>query len=198
MEMDRIKSNISKNIMFYRKRFNLTQAQLGEKINYSDKAISKWERGDGCPDTFVLVQLCEFFSISLNQMIYVDPYKKHVPTTKVNKFLISLLSVVVVWIVAILVFVLIGIIFPNGKAWLTFIYALPATSIVLVVFTSLWANKVIRFLSITSLIWMVCLSLFLTLDLFLVGENYWMVFLIGIPVQLFFIFGFLLKKDKGE
>ena len=61
MEEERIKSNIAKNLTAYRKRCNLTQSQLAEKINYSDKAVSKWERGEGVPDTLVLLKMCEIF-----------------------------------------------------------------------------------------------------------------------------------------
>ena len=40
-----IKLNLAENLVKYRKHFNLTQAELAEKLNYSDKAVSKWERG---------------------------------------------------------------------------------------------------------------------------------------------------------
>ena len=51
--MDDIKNNIAVNIAECRKRLNLTQAQLAEKLNYSDKAVSKWERAEAVPDIYI-------------------------------------------------------------------------------------------------------------------------------------------------
>ena len=45
-----IKQNFARNLLAYRKARGLTQSQLAEKLNYSDKSISKWERGDVLPD----------------------------------------------------------------------------------------------------------------------------------------------------
>ena len=57
MEDDKLKKQIGANIASYRKRMRLTQAGLAEKLNYSDKAVSKWERGESAPDVQTLVQL---------------------------------------------------------------------------------------------------------------------------------------------
>ncbi len=59
MTEERLKKNIAKNLSSLRKSAGLTQAELGEKLTYSDKSISKWERGDGLPDLLVLDKLAE-------------------------------------------------------------------------------------------------------------------------------------------
>ena len=64
-----MKKTISNNMLIYRKRAGLTQAELAEKINYSDKAVSKWERGDGVPDVAVLCEMAEIFGVTLNDMV---------------------------------------------------------------------------------------------------------------------------------
>ncbi len=198
MDEQRIKNNIAKNMIAYRKRCNLTQAQLAEKISYSDKAISKWERAEGVPDTLVLVQLCEIFGVTLNDMIS-DKVKRKAPFFLRNRLIISLLSVVLVWLVAVIVFVILGLIFPDDKnLWLSFIYAIPTSFVVCVVFACLWGNKILKLISITGLIWTICLGVFIPLNMFSISDSNWMVFLIGIPVQILFIFWFLLKKkDKN-
>ena len=63
MEDEKLKYQIGRNIASYRKRAGLTQAGLAERLNYSDKAISKWERGESAPDVLTLVQLSEQFGI---------------------------------------------------------------------------------------------------------------------------------------
>ena len=72
MEDELLRSRIGRNIASYRKRARLTQAGLAERLNYSDKAVSKWERGESAPDVITLVQLSEQFGISVNELL-VDP-----------------------------------------------------------------------------------------------------------------------------
>ena len=52
-----------------RKKANLTQMQLAEKLGITDKAISKWERGMAMPDTSIMLELCDILSISVNELI---------------------------------------------------------------------------------------------------------------------------------
>ena len=49
-----LQQRISENIAYYRKQNGDTQADLAEKLNYSDKSVSKWERAEGTPDIFIL------------------------------------------------------------------------------------------------------------------------------------------------
>ena len=48
---------------------HMTQAELGEKLNYSDKTISKWERGESAPDISVLVEIAELFGVTLDSLV---------------------------------------------------------------------------------------------------------------------------------
>ena len=70
--MKDIKPTIAKNLSFFRKQSGLTQAELAEKLNYSDKAVSRWEHGDTLPDINVLYQLCDFYGIDMNTLISDD------------------------------------------------------------------------------------------------------------------------------
>ena len=105
MEEERIRNNIAKNITAYRKRCNLTQSQLAEKINYSDKAVSKWERGEGIPDTLVLLKMCEIFDVTLNDIIS-DKVKKQQPFFLRNRIIVTVLSCGLVALVATIIFVI--------------------------------------------------------------------------------------------
>ena len=154
MDELKIKNNIAKNIAYYRKRNNLTQLELAEKLSYSDKAISKWERGDGLPDFMVMLKLCELLGITLNDLIS-DKVKKHQSFLR-NKIIITILSCLLVWVVTVLVYVILGLSIPNSQyTWLCFIYAFPITAIVLIVFTAIWGKKkdATKERSIASLPW---------------------------------------------
>ncbi len=65
--MNQIK--IGKFIAECRKKANLTQLQLSEKLGITDKAISKWERGIAMPDTSIMLELCDILDISVNELL---------------------------------------------------------------------------------------------------------------------------------
>ena len=65
--MDQLK--IGKFIADCRKRKNLTQMQLAEKLGITDKAVSKWERGVAMPDTSIMLELCNILGISVNELL---------------------------------------------------------------------------------------------------------------------------------
>ena len=199
MTMDelKIKNNIAKNIAYYRKRNNLTQLELAEKLSYSDKAISKWERGEGLPDFMVMLKLCELLGITLNDLIS-DKVKKHQNFLR-NKIIITILSCLLVWVVTVLVYVILGLSIPNSQyTWLCFIYAFPITAIVLIVFTAIWGKRWMVAISVSVLIWTVCVGIYLPLHYFYENGNNALVFYLGIPIQILCIFWFLLKRKKKE
>lgn len=77
--MDQIK--IGKFIAECRKKEGLTQMQLAEKLNITDRAVSKWERGKSLPDSAIMLELCGILKITVNdllsgEVIMVDNYKK--------------------------------------------------------------------------------------------------------------------------
>ncbi|MBR2248416.1 MAG: helix-turn-helix transcriptional regulator [Bacilli bacterium] len=65
--MDQIK--IGKFIAECRKENNLTQMQLAERLNITDRAISKWENGKGMPDSSIMIDLCNELKISVNELL---------------------------------------------------------------------------------------------------------------------------------
>lgn len=74
--MEDLKRIIADNIAELRKAVPLTQAELAEKLNYSDKAVSKWERGESIPDVIVLKQIAGIFGVSVDYLLEeVHPLK---------------------------------------------------------------------------------------------------------------------------
>lgn len=188
-----INAKIAKNLMLYRKGAGLTQAELAEKINYSDKSVSKWESGNGVPDVYTLMQLAELFGVTLNDLVGDGaPPKPDKKTTGLH-WLIILLSSGLVWLVATCFFVVMQLIAPGGAWWLAFLYAIPINAILLIVYASIWKYRILNFIAISTLIWTVITCLYLTVRVICIqyGAAYggwWMLFLIGIPLQILEIF----------
>ena len=213
MSDEKLKKQIGANIASYRKRLRLTQVGLAEKLNYSDKAISKWERGESVPDVLILCQLAELFQITVNDLL-VDPNElpdnpgkveqvmgKAVERTlkrKADKRIILGLSTVLVWFVALLIFVMLSS-FDIPKSWIAFIFAIPANAIVLLSLRSAWRDFRWNQILISTIMWGSVLSVYMTLMVFL-QMNMWKLFLLGIPGQIAIFLWFRLyrKVPKEE
>ncbi len=197
MDTEKIKLFIGKNIAAYRKRSGLTQAGLADKLNYSDKAVSKWERGESTPDIITLAQLAEQFGVTVNELIQ-DPNALPENTgavqqamgrvvektlkRKADKNIILGLSSILVWFVALLLYVVLsGLEFHNS--WLAFFYAIPANGIVLLSLRSAWHDFRWNRALISTIMWGALLSIYTTL-IVLADINFWKMFLLGIPGQI--------------
>ena len=113
-----LKENIAKNLVELRTQAKLTQLQLAEMLNYSDKAVSKWERGEAIPDLRVLIRLSEIYGISLDDIVKGESVAPKVQPKRrisgVRAFIVAM-AAVLVWFVATLVFMLFYFIFLNAS-----------------------------------------------------------------------------------
>ena len=210
MDGEKLKTIIGSNITAYRKDRGLTQAELAEKLNYSDKAVSKWERGDSIPDVLTLAQLSELFGITVDDMLH-DPdalpektgavqkvMGKVVEKTlkrKANKNIILGLSSILVWFVALLCYVVLSSArVPNS--WLAFFYAVPINAIVLLSLRSAWHDFRWNRILISTIMWGCLLAIFMSL-LILAKLNIWKIFLLGIPGQAAILLWFRMFRPAG-
>lgn len=185
--MEDYKRIIANNISELRKAVPLTQAELAEKLNYSDKAVSKWERGESIPDVVVLKQIADVFGVTVDYLLEeVHDLKgtmKSVPRQlKINRILITGLSCMLALLIATLVFVVLALMTKLNKLWLAYVYCIPVCSIVLIVFNSIWGKAKLNFIFISTLVWGLLLSIYLS-----VGYNNWLIFVIGVPAQVIII-----------
>lgn len=165
MTEQEFKQIVAKKIAYYRKLEGITQGELAEILNYSDKSVSKWERGEGMPDAYVLSEIAEHFGVTLNDLTSEEEPKISGKFIKKREF-VPYLSVGLVWLVAAVVFfVLIMLPFNIGREWLSFIYAVPAMFIVLTVFSCIWYGYLSRALFVSGIIWGCFLSLIITFPL---------------------------------
>lgn len=190
-EQNILKRTIADNLIFYRKQKGLTQLDIAEKFNYSDKAVSKWERAEAIPDVYTLKQIADFYGITLDDLLCAD-VKKREKTVKGNeqkskavKLLITLLSCGVVWCLAVLLFILPEILAPQiTKSWIIFIYALTICCIILVVFSCLWAKRVYKFICISGLVWSVFTTFCLTIQTFGGNGRIWLLMIVAFCLQI--------------
>lgn len=195
-DQDRLAEIIGKNIMRLRKMANMTQSELAERLNYSDKSVSKWEQGNGIPDVRILVRLSELFGVTLDELTHEPKNEVIMPGRfRLKQRVITLLcSVGLCWLTAVVLYVFLGIFGKGGlpHTWLVFVYAVSASAVVVLVLSAVWKWKWVRIISLTVLIWIVLLCVYLTAFVF--GQNIWLIFLIGIPLQILALFFFVWRK----
>ena len=195
---EELKVIVANNIATYRKAKGLTQAELAEKLNYSDKSISKWERGEGFPDIFTLKELADFFGIKVGDFFLEKPVtiKRRRPMKK--EILIPLLSIGIAWLTIAVLFA-IAVIFLSDKipnSWLIFIYGVPITGIILTIFAGLYKTKTGVLIGESIIVWGVGLSIFLTAVMIKSIEGIWLVFVICGVLQILAFLYYILKNDK--
>ena len=212
MDDEKLKKQIGANIASYRKRMQLTQAGLAERLNYSDKAVSKWERGESVPDVLTLAQLAELFDVTVNDML-VDPNALPEDTgavervlgnavertlkRKADKRIILSLCGLLVLFVALLSFVLLSSL-GVSHSWLAFIYGIPVCAIVLLSLRSAWHDFRRNQLLISLIMWGSILSLYFSFLVFF-DLHLWKLFLLGVPGQAAVILWFrLYRKPRKE
>ena len=193
--MDERKATIASNLIRLRLASGMTQAEVGEKLNYSDKAISKWERGDVTTDVFVLMQIADVFGVDVDYLLKqhneIEPVIYTRPdsgsyTTK----MITLVTILGIWTVALFVFVILWI--CGMVVWQVFVYAVPVSLITLLVLNSVWNNgKNNRFI-IAALV----LSIIATVYLTLLSRNLWQLFILSIPSLLLVFLGAHIGKKR--
>ncbi|MDY2888594.1 MAG: helix-turn-helix transcriptional regulator [Candidatus Caccosoma sp.] len=196
--MNDIKQNIANNITELRKSRKWTQLDLANKLNYTDKAISKWERGESTPDVETLYKMAELFEVTVDYFFHEDSAlnieKYNMPKEIKNKKIAQLLLLITsIWFIAIVVFVYGNISNANGSSfWISFIWALPACGLITTL--SFKRNNYVFGVPFASsfTIWTLLTAIYL--QGIIANYNFWLIFLIGIPIQIVIIITYWLKK----
>lgn len=197
--MENLNSIIAKNISELRKKQGLTQLELAEKLNYSDKAVSKWERAESIPDVAVLKEIADLFGVTLDYLVEAEharvPELKASIKTKIhNRGFITGISILIVWLAATLAFVVLDIVAEINAHWLAFVWAVPISMVVWLVLNSVWFNRRRNFLIISFLMWSGLAALYLT---FLMASfNLWIIYALGVPGQIIILMWSRIKSKK--
>lgn len=190
--MKEIKQTIADNLIYLRKKNNLTQIELAEKINYSDNAISRWERGEVTPGIEVLQHLANFYLLTVEDIINPGLSKKvekEDAALAVTRTLTVIFSISIVWCVLIVMFIYLQM-FAGTTAWILFPLGIPVSCLVALYFNKVWGTKVGQIVLSSIFSW----SILTCVYLYFLSLNLWLIFLLGIPVQSALISGYFIKN----
>ena len=199
--MEDLKKIIANNLIKYRKNAKLTQLELAEKLMYSDKNVSKWERGDSVPDVVILKQIADIYGVTVNDMLEEtdkiadsanekEPKKEKKKILNKKQTLIVSLSMILVWLVAIVSFGIMIFTPIKNYAWMSFIIALPISFIILLVFTSIWCTNLMNAITVSLLIWTTALAINICIPV----PEIWLIYIVAIPLQVLDVLWFAFRK----
>lgn len=188
MQLSELKLISASNIIKLRTGAGLTQAELGEKLNYSDKTISKWERGEAIPDAYVLTQMAEIFGVTVDYLLsshdaWESPEQQEEKERKQEEHrysvnMIIAISVLGVWTMALTIFVMLWLF--DIILWETFVVALPVSILTYMVLICVFRRR--RHLQFVIAAFV--LSLFILLYFTMPMQKPWQLFLIAIPAEI--------------
>ncbi|MBQ3216710.1 MAG: helix-turn-helix transcriptional regulator [Oscillospiraceae bacterium] len=195
-----IKATIANNIASLRQAKGMTQLDLATQLNYSDKAVSKWERGESLPDISVLMEIAELFGVNLDYLVreehprIKEKKKKEPLAARYNRGFITGVSILLVWFLAVFAFVLASLILDEWRGqWLSFLYAVPVCLVVWLTLNSTWFDARVNYLIISLLMWSGLAAIHISLLVFC-GINTWLLYLLGAPGQIIILFWSKIKR----
>lgn len=187
--MDDIKAVVASNIIELRTKFGMTQLELAEKLNYSDKSVSKWERAESIPDVTILKSIADIFGVTVDYLI--NPHEEyHRPRKSISYRTITQIAIAGIWTLALLLFIIFWLM--GNVVWLILLYAVPVSIITLLVLNSIWERGRHNYLIIGALI----LSLFICVYFSFFRYNWWQIFILAVPAEFIVYLCFRLKKNR--
>lgn len=199
--MKDIKTIVAANISELRQLHNMTQLELAEKLNYSDKTISKWERAESTPDISVLIEIAKLFGVTLDYLV-TEEHEVKAPTAEedapgFNRRAVAYVAECGAWIIALLAFIFTTLITEGTTfQFLYFVYALPAVFIVKLVLNSLWFNRRHNYYIISLLMWATLGAIHITFLYF--GTNVALIYLAGVAGQIAIVISSFISKPKTK
>ncbi len=186
MKQENLEKNMTNNLSYYRKAAGYTQLEIAEKLSYSDKAISKWERGESFPDVFVLKQLADLYGITVNDF-YRDKPRKIMSKQAKRRLFTSLIIAAFIYLVTAVIYVILILAFQEDRTWtwIFFVYALVPLFVVLLILYAAWHDRLSLVVAETFLIWSLLAAIYLSFIAYGSDSRYlYLIFIIGIPLQL--------------
>lgn len=182
--MENLKEIVSENLIKLRKQKKWTQLEFAEKLNYSNKAVSRWEKGEVLPDVETLAQIADIYDIELAELLKKQTSAKVESTRnkeaiKGTKVTITFLAILSVWVVGTTFFVIHNIV-AGSSFWQIFVWAVPASFLVATIFSSIWAKTPVTITMISFLMWTVLTGFYVQF----LDYNLWVLFIVGVPIQI--------------
>ncbi len=178
MDEKKLRENFASNLLKLRKSKKWNQQDLADKLSYSDKAISKWENGDTIPDVFTMYCIASLFNISIDQLIFEKKVVKAANKTK-RRLLITFISTGLCFLLATVIYFALTLChIPN--AYMSYLFAVAAGAIVLIVLTKLWFKKIWTIVAVDLLVIMVSLIIMI----FMSFNYFWIILIAATLVML--------------
>lgn len=200
MQLSELKLISASNIIRLRTQAGFTQAELGEKLNYSDKTISKWERGEAIPDAYVLTQMAEIFGVTVDHLLsahdaWENPNEVEDQEQGISRYsanVIIAIAVLGVWTMALSVFVLLWLL--GYIVWQSFVVALPVSILTYMVLICVFNRRSHLQFVIAAFV----LSMFVLLYFVLPLQKPWQLFLIAIPAIILVFLSCNIRRRPGK
>lgn len=203
---DEIKKIFGKRLTEARKRCGITQLNLAERLNYSDKAVSKWERGESLPDVLTIMKIGEALGVTMSYLLGEEDAPK-TPDKIVSEnrskrsisVFVPLVSAIGIYFIASILFLIFKQI-PSVAFYAdySFLFALPVVFITLSVFSFIWWNNMAQFFCLSFLIWTIFLSVYTAVDLFANLPEFKYIFLSCAILQVICIIVFVFVHFKRK
>ena len=198
---DDIKTTVANNLIALRKSKGLTQADVANALNYSDKSVSKWEHADSLPDISILSALADMYGVTLDylthedaeeQLSYVNEKKK---PDRERQLTIEVLTVTIVFLCATVLFVY-GYCFasvPTQDFWIAYLWAIPISALFLWNYNRKWhKNKLQSTILLSILLWSLLLCIYLQFG----NYKLWLIFILVVPMEIIIVLSSNLTKFK--
>lgn len=207
------RKRVGNNISYYRKANGLTQSALAERLNYSDKAVSKWERGESVPDIYVIYKMSEIFMCSVNDIIGIsgnedisdDKLNEIAKQKQFRRIMITSLSVGLVWLVASVIYfvtdMIVNGIYKLGQNdfILVFMYAVPASFIITLIFSKLWGRIWQQAGSVSGILWSSVFSLAVSFNVFnFAEESAYKILAAAVVFQILIVLWYVMRKKSSK
>lgn len=199
--MNKLRDIIAANLIYLRKKNNFTQQELASKINYSDNAISRWERGEVIPTIETLEILSTFYGINVQDLLdaqFIASHDKPQSGMVLKRVFIALFSISIVWFIALISYIYIDMFKEsfggNAKnAWLLFIAALPVSTLVGVFYNRMWGTKLLDLIIWSLFAWTLLTTIYLYF-LVVTSQYFWLIFILGVPAQVALILWYFIRR----
>lgn len=188
-----VKPIIAENLTMLRKKKGITQAELAERLDYSDKAVSRWEHGETLPDINVLCELCDFYGVTLDFLVQKGDgqIKEDTQSRKllINNIIVCALAVSIVWLVATTIFIYGNTLKEVSNFWIAFIWAIPVSCVAVLRLGREWLPRTAKMIIWSLFLW----TLITAVVLHFISRGLWLFYVAGVPAQVIIILKYVQK-----
>lgn len=193
LNMENLREIVSKNIVSLRKANNLTQIELAKRINYSDKAISRWEKGEVLPDLETIQALSEVFDVPISAILEKEQEgskPKKIKQTK-QQVLSQIFIMFEIWTILSVAYAYFNI--TRGEnIWQIFVWGIPATALIILLINHKRKSNISSFIYGTIFVWSFITCIFLHM----LNSCPWYFFVLGVPIQGMLVVRFLFNYKQ--